>query len=74
MWAIRESCARGEAIKKVRRCGSEPTLYIKCQSTSEILILELYVDDLIVTGSSLYFIFQARYDEQLSDERFGVDE
>jgi len=29
----------------------------------------------IVTGiNCLYFIFQARYDEQLSDERFGVDE
>lgn len=35
-----------------RRSCSEPTLYIKCQSTSEILILELYVDDLIVTGSN----------------------
>lgn len=33
-----------------RRSCSEPTLYMKCQSTSEILILELYVDDLIVTG------------------------
>lgn len=56
-----------------RRSCSEPTFSIKCQSTSEILIL--YVDDLIVTGFQLlYFIFQARYDEQLSDERFGVDE
>ncbi|KAI3474555.1 hypothetical protein Pfo_029476 [Paulownia fortunei] len=45
-----------------RRSCSEPTLYIKCQSTSEILILELYVDDLIVTGSNAASISSFKQD------------
>lgn len=31
---------------------NEPTLYVKCKGTSDILIVALYVDDLIFTGSS----------------------
>lgn len=35
-----------------RRSKSEPTLYIKSQGNTNILIISLYVDDLIVTGNN----------------------
>ncbi|KAL4348545.1 hypothetical protein GQ457_17G004780 [Hibiscus cannabinus] len=49
------------------KCLSESTLYIK-KSDDEILVVSLYVDDLLVTGSSLQLI------EKLKDEMKEVFE
>lgn len=46
----------------------ENTLYIKCQSISEIIILELYVDDFIVTGSDTSSISSFKQDMMSSFE------
>ena len=35
---------------------SEPTFYVKTLSKSDIIILSLYVDDLLVTGSNVQLI------------------
>jgi hypothetical protein len=45
-----------------KRSNNEPTLYVKHQSNVNLLIVALYVDDLILTGSSTEMIEEFKKD------------
>jgi hypothetical protein len=49
-------------IATLRRSKNEPTLYVKHQGNVNLLIVALYVDDLILTGSSTEMIEEFKKD------------
>ena len=48
--------------KGFQRSKSEPTLYVKTQGKTDILIISLYVDDLVFTGSDEKMIEEFKLD------------
>lgn len=56
-----------------QRSRSEPTLYVKRQGSDHLLIVSLYVDDMIYTGSSLQLLreFQAAMKEMFDMTDLG---